>query len=237
MGPKELNYVIFHHFLSNQTNAKLTWTHPPQHNDTYKKALKTRNIDGFWRPGCRYCCLHNTHSLPPPIVVALRALHAKPCGRTHREEKEGREREKGEITDRREVWVVSGDDADKMPVGFTGEGGRGEWWVWEKKKQNKKDNFEKSLDNWRYAWKICNWLKVHEKYITFYIKSWFLDFIKLGYENHIFPKLPHQNTSFPVFKLHNQFQRHMINPVLKVKVVTQNVQVATHDFQWTRRRE
>ena len=62
MGPKELNYAIFHHFLNNQTKAKLTWPHPPQHNDTYKKALKTRNIDGFRRPGCRYYCLHNTHS-------------------------------------------------------------------------------------------------------------------------------------------------------------------------------
>ena len=37
-------------------------------------------------------------------------------------------------------------------------------------------------------YKICNRLKVHEKYIIFYFKSWFSDFIKLGFEKHIFPK-------------------------------------------------
>ena len=88
MGPKELNYAIFHHFLSNQTEAKLTWPHPPQHYDTYKKASKTRTAGGFRRPGCRYCCLRGTHSPPPPTAVALRALHAEPCGRTQREESE-----------------------------------------------------------------------------------------------------------------------------------------------------
>ena len=45
--------------------------------------------------------------------------------------------------------------------------------------------------------KIYSRLRVHEKYIIFHIKNWFLDFIKLGSENHIFPKWPHQNTSFP----------------------------------------
>ena len=48
--------------------------------------------------------------------------------------------------------------------------------------------------SWHKKW---SWLRVHKKYITFHIKSWLSYFIKLGSKNHIFPKWPHQNTSFP----------------------------------------
>ena len=93
--------------------------------------------------------------------------------------------------------MAAGDDAGKVPTGCTREVRRGEWWVREDKKKNKKDNFGKSLDPRQSRHKICSRLRVYEKYITFHIKSWFSDFIKLGLENHIFPKWPHQNTSFP----------------------------------------
>ena len=42
------------------------------------------------------------------------------------------------------------------------------------------------------------WLKVHETHITFHIKSCFSYFKNMGSKNHIFHKLAHQNTSFPL---------------------------------------
>ena len=54
----------------------------------------------------------------------------------------GKGKERG-IADWREVWVATGDDANKVSAGFTGKGERGGWWVREKKRE---DNFGKSLD-------------------------------------------------------------------------------------------
>ena len=48
--------------------------------------------------------------------------------------------------------------------------------------------------SWHKKW---SQLRVHESNITFHIKIRFSYFIKLGFENQIFSKWPHQNTSFP----------------------------------------
>ena len=53
-------------------------------------------------------------------------------------EKEGRKWREEEIANGREVWVAVGDDVGKVPTDFTGEGGRGRWWVQEKKKEEQK---------------------------------------------------------------------------------------------------
>ena len=93
---------------------------------------------------------------------------------------------------------------------FTGEEGRGGWWVREEKTKKKQSWYKK-----------CSLLRVHKKDIIFHIKSWFSDFIKLGSKKYIFVKWPHQNTSFPkkyekletIF--HDKWEKYKMAKVLK----------------------
>ena len=119
-------------------------TFSPQSNGFCQSKSLFSNIKFIWvlvkqrnqPPPHTLCQLHHWLSLtalfgrqPPPLSFSLPFFSLLVMSK-------GKERE-GEIADRREVWVVSGDDAGKVSVSFTRKGGKGGCWVQEEKKELK----------------------------------------------------------------------------------------------------